>query len=203
MWIIPVVKTTYTDTTTLKIGTAGLAIQNPTTNRVNLNGFVIRYYTWPDGQSNPGVVSASDNWCFMKQDSSNIGSSQLSFTDYTSTVYNTHTYINIPDKVVVNEFEPADYWVNNGSYSSAFYKTAFKFKFIVPANFALQSGNNYHSIAVSYGPYYSTPSLNQLNANSDLYFYVPVCYLNGFSIHKCTISSSTITMQFQQALTNG
>jgi hypothetical protein len=75
------------------------------------------------------------------------------------------------------------------------------FKLVSPAAFTAQTGNNYHTISLYFGAYYSTPTLNQ-NSN-DLYYYVPTCQLNGFSIYSCSISSGTITMNFQQAINNG
>ncbi len=47
---------------------------------INMNQFVIKYYTWPDGIATPAIFSNSDDYVFMKQDNSNIGSSALTFT---------------------------------------------------------------------------------------------------------------------------
>jgi hypothetical protein len=96
IWITPVVKSTYTDASTLTIETVGLAIRNAVSYQTNLNQFTIRYYTWPNGQSNPGIVSGSDNWCFMKQMSPNIGSSPLSITSFYGTYFSQHTYLSAP-----------------------------------------------------------------------------------------------------------
>ncbi len=80
-------------------------------------------------------------------------------------------------------------------------KSPFVFKLIAPAAFSSLSGGSYHSISVNFGTLYSYPTLNQMNL--DLYYYTPVCLLNGFSILQCSISGNTITMQFQQAIANG
>jgi hypothetical protein len=166
---------------------------------INLNQFTVRYYTWPDGQAQPSsLVAGSDNWCFMKQDT--LPSSTITFNAFSGTYYAPHTYLSVPKEVVVNEWEPADYYINNAS-TLKLAKTPFRFKVIAPASFASLSGSNYHTISLYYGSYYSNPSLNQ-NSN-DLYYYVPTCELNGFRIHVCTISSSTITMSFQQNIANG
>lgn len=76
------------------------------------------------------------------------------------------------------------------------------FKLISPAAFNSYDGtSNYHYISVDYGSVYTTPSLNQMS--NDLYFYTPVCLLNGFSILNCAVSGTTIKMEFQQAIANG
>jgi hypothetical protein len=72
---------------------------------------------------------------------------------------------------------------------------------MAPTTFSSLSGSNFHTISLNYGSYYTTPTLNQ--NNNDLYFYVPTCELNGFRIHSCSISSTTITMRFQQSIANG
>jgi len=103
IWITPVVKSTYTDASTLILETTGLAIKAPVTNQVNFNMFVIRYYTWPNTQSNPGITAGSDNWCFMKQDSSNIGSTLITWNKYNS-YYSQHSYLYSPPELYVNEW---------------------------------------------------------------------------------------------------
>lgn len=137
----------------------------------------------------------------MKQDSSRIGSSSLSRTVYTSTYYTQHTDIQVPKSLYVNEWEPADYFINNGSLSASLSKSPFVFKLILPVAFSSLTGTNYHSIKVDFGSVYTYPSIDQRSL--DLYFYTPVCLLNGFSILQCSISGTTITMQFQQSLANG
>jgi len=73
---------------------------------------------------------------------------------------------------------------------------------ISPATFNSYDGtSNYHYISVDFTGVYSYPALNQMS--NDLYFYTPVCLLNGFSIMKCTITGSVIKMEFQQAIANG
>ena len=72
----------------------------------------------------------------------------------------------------------------------------------MPAAFNSYEGtSNYHYILLDFGSSYSYPTLNQ--RNNDLYYNTPVCLLNGFEIHKCTVSGTTIKMEFQQAIANG
>jgi len=52
----------------------------------------------------PSIVLNSDNWCFMKQDSSNIGSTALQINKYTNTYYSQHSYVNVPPQLYVNEW---------------------------------------------------------------------------------------------------
>lgn len=163
------------------------------------NQFVIRYYTWPSGQAQPSISAGSDDWCFMRQDSTNLPATTMAFTQFSSTYYSPHSYVSIPSQVVVNEWEPADYFVNNAS-TTKLAKSPFQFKMIAPTAFASLSGGSYHTIQLSYGSYYSTPT----GANSnDLYIYVPSCELNGKRVHSCSISSNTITMSFQDSIANG
>lgn len=94
IWIIPTIGPSYTNNQFLKVESAGLAFINPVvSNVISMNKFVIRYYTWPDGQSQPNIVAGSDDWCFMKQDDTNIGSDTRSFTSYSTTYYSRHTYV--------------------------------------------------------------------------------------------------------------
>lgn len=201
IWVTPVQKSTYTDSSSLTIQTAGLAIKTAVNLATNHNQFTIRYFTW-EGDNNPGVTAGSDNWCFMKQDSTRIGSSALPLQDYSSTYYSPHSRISVPESVYVNEWEPADYFINNGSVTASLSKSPFEFKLIVTSTFnSLEGSANYHSLKVDFGSYYTYPTINQNSL--DLYFYTPVCLLNGFSILDCSISGTTITMRFQQPIANG
>lgn len=164
--------------------------------------FVIRYYTWPDYMSKPNIVRGSDDWCFMRRDGSYIGSTTLQNVRYTSSYYPRHTDISMSETWYVNEWEPAHYYINNGSVSDVLKKSPFSFKLISPATFNDYSGtSNYHYISVNFNGVYTHPTLDQRNL--DLYYYTPVCYLNGFSIHRCTISGNVIKMEFQQPIANG
>ena len=99
----PVVKSTYNDADYLRIQTSGLSIKNPITTSINKNMFVIRYYTWPDSMTKPSTIQrGSDDWCFMRQDSTYIWSSSLSKTRFTSTHYSQHTLIEVPEEKYVN-----------------------------------------------------------------------------------------------------
>jgi len=44
----------------------------------------------------PAIQRGSDDWCFMKQDSTNIGSTTYSNTRHTSATYPQHTSIERP-----------------------------------------------------------------------------------------------------------
>lgn len=180
----------------------GKAFQNANTNTsFNINTFKIRYYTWPDGITKPSIVAGSDDWCFLKQDSSRLPSSSLTFTSFTSTYYTPHSTLIIPDKIYVNEWEPAHYFVSNSSHTTQA-KTPFEFKMISPTSFSNKDGtNDYHNIELTYNSYYVIPTLNQ--QSNDLFYYVPTCHLNGFAIHRCTIASGRIKMEFQQPIANG
>lgn len=196
IWITPVIKTYYLSST-ISIETAGLAIQNPSVSSFNLNTFIIKYYTWPDGQSQPTISKDSDNWCFAKQDSSGLTSQTYTFTSITSTYYTPHTSITVPKQVYVNEWLPASYYIGDSNYANHA-KSPFIFRLTYPFVFNAQSGNNYHTIKLTYSTYYSIPTLNQFN--NDLQKYRPTCELNGNLIHACSISSGSITISFQNAI---
>jgi hypothetical protein len=69
----------------------GKAIMNPSTiGSVDMNQFVIKYYTWAGGISTPAIFATSDDYVFMKQDNTNILSSVLTFT---STSYSHNDYV--------------------------------------------------------------------------------------------------------------
>ena len=177
-----------------------MAIQSPVSNlTIAVNQFVIRYYTWPSGQAQPSISAGSDDWCFMRQDSTNLPGTTISFNQHSSTYYSPHSYVSIPSQVVVNEWEPASYYINNGS-TTKLAKSPFQFKLLAPTSFPSLSGGSYHTIALSYGSYYSTPSATNSN---DLYIYVPTCERNGKRVHGCSISSNTITMSFHDVIANG
>jgi hypothetical protein len=179
-----------------------MAIKNPVTTQVNQNMFTIRYYTWPDGTSRPTISRGSDNWCFMKQDSTRIGSVALSWNLYTTQYYSQHNAVSTPESFYLNDWEPASYYIANGSVSDNLKKSPFVFQLISPATFNSYEGSttDFHYISVNLGSVYSYPS----SQNSlDLYYYVPYCLLNGRSILRCTISGTTIKMEFQQAIANG
>ena len=100
IWITPVVKAANNNNQYLSFVTQGRAMKNPiVSSSLLFNTFVIRYYTWPDGTTNPGVISGSDNWCFLKQDSSNLpGTSNT----YTSTYYAPHALLKVPQENYIN-----------------------------------------------------------------------------------------------------
>lgn len=135
----------------------------------------------------------------MRQDSSYLPGTTISFNQFGGTYYSPHSYVSMPNQVVVNEWEPADYYINNAS-TTKLAKSPFQFKLIAPTSFASLSGGSYHTISLSYGSYYSTPTAANTN---DLYIYVPTCELNGKRVHSCTISSNTITMSFQNSIASG
>ncbi len=98
IWIDLVVKSTYINNNYLIFQTIGKAIQNPiskldSSNRMYLNNFVIKYYTWSNDDNPPAIFANSDDYCFNKQDSSYILST--SFLTYTSVVSTHHDYADI------------------------------------------------------------------------------------------------------------
>lgn len=64
----------------------------------------------------------------------------------------------------------------------------------------LSSSGNYHSITLNHNGFYTYTSAT---TSFDMKRYVPTCYLNEVRILSCSISSNTITMSFQQAITSG
>lgn len=198
IWVTPVVKTTNTNNLALVIESAGWAFLNPVKNvTLDINKFTIRYFTWPDGMAQPTFTTGSDNWCFFKQSSTTLSSPTISFT--LPNYYTPHTDIKLPKETVVGEWEPADYYIGNGSTTKQA-KTAFRFKLKAPTSFTGLSGGNYHSIALTYNAYYTSPTQTQ---TYDLFKYVPICELNGFRIHSCSNNGATITMSFQQSIASG
>jgi hypothetical protein len=102
IWMTPFVKSTYTNDHTVIVESAGYSFINPVVSTsIDHNKFVIRYYTWPDGQSQPNIVAGSDDWCFMKQDSTNIASNPINFNALSETYYSPHSYVEIPKEVIV------------------------------------------------------------------------------------------------------
>jgi hypothetical protein len=93
IWLTPLVKSSYTNNKILDFETGGLSITNPTlTTSVNINLWTIRYYTWPDGTAAPILAANSDDYCFMKQTSTNLPSSTLS---YSGPSYSPHNYFKV------------------------------------------------------------------------------------------------------------
>ena len=80
--------------------------------------------------NNPGVTSGNDDWCFMKQFPTTLTSSALVYTSLTGSYYQQHTYLGAPNQLYINEWEPASYWINNGSTTASLSKSPFSFKFI-------------------------------------------------------------------------
>ena len=102
IWMEPVIKTTYNDADYLRIQTVGLAIKNPINNKVNKNMFIIRYYTWPEHMSKPNLQRGSDDWCFMRRDSSTIASETIDNIRYWNIDLPRHTSIIRPEDHYVN-----------------------------------------------------------------------------------------------------
>ncbi len=86
IWIDPVQKTTYLNNQYLIFQTVGKAVVNPLSvlggsSRMYLNNFVIKYYTWADDNNPPAIFATSDDYCFMKQDTSQLsGSAYLTYS---------------------------------------------------------------------------------------------------------------------------
>jgi hypothetical protein len=82
IWIDPLQKGSYINSDYLIFQTLGKALVNPlsvlgASSRMYLNNFVIKYYTWTDDNNPPAIFATSDDYCFMRQDLS-----QLSGTSY-------------------------------------------------------------------------------------------------------------------------
>jgi hypothetical protein len=56
--------------------------------RMYLNTFVIKYYTWPDDTTAPLLLATSDDYCFMRQDSTQLSATYLTYS--TSSVMSSH-----------------------------------------------------------------------------------------------------------------
>ena len=82
------------------IQTLGKAIINPLSkmaalDRVLLNQFTIKYYTWANDDNPPAIFATSDDFCFMRQDSTRLsGSVFLSYNTSSITVGH-HDYAEI------------------------------------------------------------------------------------------------------------
>ena len=201
IWVEVVQKTTYGDNTQLIVETGGLAVQNPSNNAsVPVNSFTVRYYTWPDSLVVAPTITGGDDYCFLKQDATQLPSTTINYQTYSSSYYTPHTSVEVPERVYINEFEPAHYYVNNGSHLQKA-KSPFSFTLLAPTIFAALSGSNYHSVSVAYSSHYTIPTLQQ--TSNDLTYYVPTCELNGLQMYQCSVSGGSITMQFQQALASG
>ena len=99
IWIVPVVKGSYINSNNFMIETRGLSIRNPVNSgSINLNQFVIRYYTWT-GSSVPVLYANSDNFAFFKQDNSFIGSSSIT---YVTSYIDRHTDVKLLPEHFVN-----------------------------------------------------------------------------------------------------
>lgn len=177
------------------IETRGFSIINPINNpSINQNQFIIRYYTWKTA-TEPVIYANSDDYAFFRQDSSNIASSTI--FSYVTTFLDKHTSLSIPREPYVNEFEPG-----SGDVGTNRMKTPFEFIVKAMAIFSAVSGGSYHEVRLTFGSYYTTPSLNQQISN-DLYIYTPTCHLNGVLLHYCVVSGSKIITRFQQGFSIG
>ena len=108
--------------------------------------FIVRYYTWPDSMTKPTIVRGSNDWCFLRMDSTYIGSSVISNTRHTATNYPQHTFLGHAEEIIVNEWEPAHYFIGNSSHSDYLKKSPFEFKMIAPSTFNSYTGSNYHYV---------------------------------------------------------
>ena len=110
IWITPKQKNSYINSHSLVIETKGESIINPINSAsIDLNTFVVKYYTW-DGDQEPGLFTNSDDYVFFKQDSTNIASSAVNFvTAYVPK----HTDAKLFRENFVNEFEPSSGDIGN------------------------------------------------------------------------------------------
>lgn len=173
IWIDPLVKSTYINNNYLIFQTIGKAIINPVSklgslDRMYLNNFVIKYYTWANDDNPPAIFATSDDYCFNKQDSSYL--SNTAFLTYTSTTVGHHDFAEISEEVYVNEFLPLSTDIGG---SSNRVRVPLAFKFIAPTAFSNRDGTGtYHVIKVNYGNTYSVPATTRTN---DLYRLIPTC----------------------------
>ena len=189
IWITPVIKSTYVTGNLLSIQTRNLAIRNPSTLRsVNAQSFDVRVYTW-NTATQPTLSASSLNYVYLRQQS-NIPSA---VTTYTNSGVPSHTEFDMSHRRLISrDFEPSN------NFTGTDMKTPFRFKFKNVATFSdLSASVNSHTIALNFRSSYSYTGATTM---ADMQQYVPACYLNEFRIQACTISSTTITMSFKQAL---
>ena len=159
IWIDPVVKNSYANNNYLIFQTIGKAIMNPVSrlgvsDRVFMNQFVVKYYTWANDENPPAIFATSDDFCFMRQDSTQISSSV--FLTYTSTTIGHHDYAEISEEIYTNEFLPLNTDIGT---STNRVRVPLEFKFIAPTAFASREGTaNFHAIKLTYGSTYNVPS---------------------------------------------
>ncbi len=189
IWIDPLIKSSYINNNYIIFQTIGKAIINPvskldSSDRMYLNKFVIKYYTWANDDNPPAIFATSDDYCFMRQDLTRLSSS--AFLTYTSTTVGHHDYADISEEVYVNEFLPLS--TDIGGTSSKV-RVPLSFKFFAPTAFANREGTAlYHVIRLSYGNTYNVPTQTRTN---DLLRLVPTCELNGYKILVCSINTSS------------
>ena len=82
----------------------------------------------------------------LVMDSTYIGSSVISNTRHTATNYPQHTFLGHAEEIIVNEWEPAHYFIGNSSHSDYLKKSPFEFKMIAPSTFNSYTGSNYHYV---------------------------------------------------------
>lgn len=81
------------------IETKGLSIINPiNSGSINLNSFVVKFYTWTTTDI-PVLYPSSDDYVFFKQDVTNIASSTIT---YTGSYINKHDFIKFMPEHYVN-----------------------------------------------------------------------------------------------------
>jgi hypothetical protein len=104
-------KATYQNNHYLVFQTIGKAIINPLTelgasDRVYTNNFVIKYYTWANDDNPPAIFATSDDYCFMRQDSTVLSASNYIQYNASSVTDGHHDVAEIDEEIYVNEFLP-------------------------------------------------------------------------------------------------
>jgi hypothetical protein len=88
LWVTPVVDAAYKNNDRLEVVTRGLAVQNPATATINMNGFTVKYYAWQNISEPASLIG--DTYCYMSINPPSqtisfsilAGSSLTSFTPY-------------------------------------------------------------------------------------------------------------------------
>jgi hypothetical protein len=120
----------------------------------------------------------------------NIGSSTISFSA-NPTSYPTQSFDYI--------FYPHQRYYEETPFNSLSQRAPFEMVFIPHANFPGVSGNNLHTIKITYPSFFGDYDMFTIR---DLQVFRPVCYLNNNRISRCTVNtvSNYIILNFQFAL---
>lgn len=188
IWVTPVMSSSYKNSDTLEVITRGLAVQNPTAT-INMNGFVVKYYTWQNISEPALAPRSNDNHCYM------------SFSPASSLVYFSVMYGSSASSYTPYAYSwlPQQRYYKETPFSTLLHRAPFEFEIVAPTTFSTLS-SGYHTLVVKYPSSYSAVNASSIN---DLTIYRPVCYLNNNRIKSCALDTTlrTVTLQFQFGLT--